>query len=107
MPDRPTHCNRPEGGCQMPPRVRLTCRTAPVVGRHRAPGLEFVEAFCSRDADAYADRVRKEGGEIVGRELLPAPEPIITPAPVGLDAVDPTPAPKPKRRRGTAKRGAS
>ena len=51
----------------------ITYRTAPLVGRHRGPGLMLDEAVCDRCRPARAVEIEANGGTVVGLRALPEP----------------------------------
>lgn len=74
--------------------MELTFQGAEVAAKGTIfPGAAWTEIACQSCASPRTDAVRAEGGTLVAAEMLvsqpPAP---VTPEPVGLDAIDPTPA---------------
>lgn len=87
---RPQWCQRPSGGCKVPPVVVVTYQTAPIAGRPATPGGTFVEAYCRADLKDRIVAIHQAGGRVLcEEELPPLPEPT-GPEPIGLDAIDPT-----------------
>lgn len=86
----PDHCQKPTGGCHLPPTVRIEYQTAPVKAPGGPlPGMTWIESFCRVDGAARIAQIIDEGGSIVRQEELPPPPTPLMPEPVGLDAIDP------------------